>query len=109
MLAVLTENGTLEKNSLEKLQDGGDHLRYGVHGGILITVGHKTDKIKSSLVRETKVPFRDTRWGYSAVNGGIIPLIPQEERFVVKRQSMQGDEDLLFKPLTDGINDDTGL
>lgn len=34
-------------SSLEKLQDGRDHLRYGLHGGILITVAHKTDKLNS--------------------------------------------------------------
>lgn len=37
-----------KKNSLKKLQDGGDHLCYGLHGGILITVAHKTDKLISS-------------------------------------------------------------
>lgn len=56
--AVLAEDGTLattkKNNSLEKLQDGGDHLCDGLHGGILITAAHKTDKRNNRHVREAE-------------------------------------------------------
>lgn len=32
-------------NSLEKLQDGRNHLCYGVHGGILVTVTGNTNDL----------------------------------------------------------------
>ena len=32
-------------NSLEKLQDGGNHLCYGVHGGILVTATENTQEL----------------------------------------------------------------
>lgn len=43
-----------KNNSLEKLQDGGDHLCDGLHGGILITAAHKTDKRNNRHVREAE-------------------------------------------------------
>lgn len=45
------------ENSLEKLQDGRDHLCYGLHGGILVTATHNTNNLSLDKLHENKNKF----------------------------------------------------
>lgn len=54
MAEVSTEVQINTENSLEKLQDGRDHLCYGLHGGILVTATHNTNNLRLDKLHDKK-------------------------------------------------------